>query len=138
MLLSMPPWPATFVGAGLIHVFAPPSSKRRSPIRAGEVEMDTPSFAHFDSNLLAEPLRNDVSRRVFLKSSAAAGGGLLLSFALDCTEGDATAGAFSPNAFIRIDRDGAVTMVMPQVEMGQGTYTSMPMLIAEELEVELS
>ena len=100
--------------------------------------MDTPSFAHFDSNLLAEPLQNGFSRRVFLKSSAAAGGGLLLSFALDCAEGDAAAGAFSPNAFIRIDRDGAVTMVMPQVEMGQGTYTSMPMLIAEELEVELS
>ena len=100
--------------------------------------MDTGAFAHFGPNVLAEPLQNGVSRRAFLKAGAAAGGGLLLSFALDCAEGDAAAGTFAPNAFIRIDRDGAVTMVMPQVEMGQGTYTSMPMLIAEELEVELS
>jgi isoquinoline 1-oxidoreductase subunit beta len=100
--------------------------------------MDTGAFAHFGPNVLAEPLQNGVSRRVFLKAGAAAGGGLLLSFALDCAEGDAATDTFAPNAFIRIDRDGAVTMVMPQVEMGQGTYTSMPMLIAEELEVELS
>ena len=42
-----------------------------------------------------------------------------------------------PNAFMRIDRQGAVTLVMPMVEMGQGVYTSMPMLVAEELEVDL-
>jgi len=42
-----------------------------------------------------------------------------------------------PNAFIRIARDGSVTLIMPYVEMGQGTYTSVPMLIAEELEVAL-
>ena len=100
--------------------------------------MDTEAFAHLGSDVLADPLQVGVSRRSFLKASAAAGGGLLLGFALDCEEGDAAAGTFAPNAFIRIDRDGAVTLVMPQVEMGQGTYTSMPMLIAEELEVELS
>ena len=44
---------------------------------------------------------------------------------------------FAPNAFIRIDGDGQITLVMPYVEMGQGTYTSIPMLIAEELEVDL-
>ena len=44
---------------------------------------------------------------------------------------------FAPNAFIRIDRQGAVTLVMPMVEMGQGTYTSLAMLLAEELEVGL-
>ena len=43
-----------------------------------------------------------------------------------------------PNAFIRIDRDGQIVLTMPYVEMGQGTYTSIPMLIAEELEVDLS
>src|SRR5262249_45375167 len=137
MLLSMPPWPATYVAAGPIRAFAPPSSKRLNPILAGEVEMDTGAFAHFGPNILAEP-QNGVSRRAFLKAGAAAGGGLLLSFALDCGEGNAAVDTFAPNTFIRIDRDGAVTLVMPQVEMGQGTYTSMPMLIAEELEVELS
>jgi len=84
-----------------------------------------------------------VSRRTFLKVSAAAGGGLLLSFILPgmirSTEaaGAKTGASFTPNAFLRIGRDGRVTLIMPQVEMGQGTYTSMPMLIAEELEVGL-
>ena len=100
--------------------------------------MDSGALVHFRSTFLANRLQNGLSRRAFLKAGAAAGGGLLLSFALDCGEGDAAEGIFAPNAFIRIDRDGAVTMIMPQVEMGQGTYTSMPMLIAEELEVELS
>ena len=45
---------------------------------------------------------------------------------------------FAPNAFVRIGRDGQVTLIMHKVEMGQGTYTSMPMLLAEELEVDLS
>ena len=43
---------------------------------------------------------------------------------------------FAPNAFVRIRPDDSITLIMPQVEMGQGTYTSMPMLIAEELEVD--
>ena len=45
---------------------------------------------------------------------------------------------FAPNAFVRIGRDGRVVLIVCQVEMGQGTYTSMPMLIAEELEVDLN
>ena len=45
--------------------------------------------------------------------------------------------AFAPNAFVRIGTDGRVTLVMSQVEMGQGVYTAMPMLLAEELEVGL-
>ena len=44
---------------------------------------------------------------------------------------------FAPNAFLRIDRAGKVTFVSPMIEMGQGTYTSLPMLIAEELEVDV-
>src|SRR5690242_18645392 len=44
---------------------------------------------------------------------------------------------FAPNAFLRINRSGKVTFVMPVIEMGQGTYTSLPMLIAEELEVDV-
>uniref|UniRef100_UPI0025FAD3F0 xanthine dehydrogenase family protein molybdopterin-binding subunit n=1 Tax=Rugamonas sp. TaxID=1926287 RepID=UPI0025FAD3F0 len=48
------------------------------------------------------------------------------------------AGVFSPNAFIQIDTEGIVTLLIPKVEMGQGIYTSIPMLIAEELEVPLT
>jgi isoquinoline 1-oxidoreductase beta subunit len=45
---------------------------------------------------------------------------------------------FEPNAFVQIDRTGKVTLVIPKVEMGQGIYTSIPMLIAEELEVPIN
>jgi isoquinoline 1-oxidoreductase subunit beta len=100
-----------------------------------------------------------LSRRTFLKFGVtvgvAAGGGLLLGFGLPTLSqaqgqdptgksvigGDASepapAGVFAPNAFIQIDNTGKVTLVIPKVEMGQGIYTSIPMLIAEELEVSL-
>jgi len=45
-------------------------------------------------------------------------------------------GEYAPNAFIRIDRQGNVTLVMPQVEMGQGVYTSISMILAEELDAD--
>ena len=85
-------------------------------------------------------LRHD--RRDFLRVGAALGGGLVLSFALPNAIGPAWAAAevspeFAPNAFIRIGRKGEVTLVMPMVEMGQGIYTAMAMLLAEELEVGL-
>src|SRR2546422_36444 len=79
-----------------------------------------------------------VSRRTFLETSAAVGGGLLLGFRLPPLAPLQQNGPFVPNAFVRIDRDGRVTLIMHKVEMGQGTYTSMPMLLAEELEVDLS
>ena len=80
----------------------------------------------------------NLSRRGFLASAATAGGGLLLSLALPVGRSEAMASAdFAPNAFIRIGSDGRVVLTMPYVEMGQGTYTSIPMLIAEELEVDL-
>src|SRR5262245_63100578 len=79
-----------------------------------------------------------VSRRAFLATGAAAGGGLLLSLSLPFSKGEADADSFAANAFIRIGGDGQIVLTMPYVEMGQGTYTSIPMLIAEELEVDLS
>src|SRR5258705_12368480 len=81
-----------------------------------------------------------VSRRQFLSASASLGGGLLIGFrtgpAIAAPESPASA-PFVPNAFIRIEGDGQIVLTMPYVEMGQGTYTSIPMLIAEELEVDL-
>ncbi|BCH28819.1 aldehyde dehydrogenase [Mesorhizobium sp. L-8-10] len=83
-----------------------------------------------------------LDRRSFLKVGAAVGGGLALFVALPpalrtARAAEASTPAFAPNAFIHIDRQGVVTFVMPMVEMGQGTYTSLPMLLAEELEVGL-
>jgi isoquinoline 1-oxidoreductase beta subunit len=78
-----------------------------------------------------------LSRRSFLSASAAVGGGLILSLSLPLARSEAAAESFSPNAFIRIGGDGEVVLTMPYVEMGQGTYTSIPMLIAEELDVTL-
>ena len=81
-----------------------------------------------------------LSRRRFLQAGAAAGGGLMLSLNLLVPNGAAEAAdeGFAPNAFIRIGSDGQIVLTMPYVEMGQGTYTSIPMLIAEELEVDLN
>jgi isoquinoline 1-oxidoreductase beta subunit len=84
------------------------------------------------------PSASDLSRRGFLQAGAAAGGGLMLSLSLPFGNREAKAAdAFVPNAFIRIGSDGQIALTMPYVEMGQGTYTSIPMLIAEELEVDL-
>ena len=83
------------------------------------------------------------SRRSFLKltATAAIGGGLALTFGLpargEIRDTLTTDAPFAPNAVLRIDRTGKVTIVMPFIEMGQGTYTSIPMLIAEELEVDV-
>lgn len=64
--------------------------------------------------------------------------GAVLSLSLPFGQGKAVgAESFTANAFIRIGTDGEIVLTMPYVEMGQGTYTSIPMLIAEELEVAL-
>jgi isoquinoline 1-oxidoreductase beta subunit len=91
---------------------------------------------------MAKASSDQVSRRQFVVVLASAGGGLLLGCrAGDRLEGRSAAKAaeatFAPNAFVRIDRNGGVTVIVSQVEMGQGMYTSMPMLVAEELEVSL-
>jgi CO/xanthine dehydrogenase Mo-binding subunit len=82
------------------------------------------------------------SRRNFLTVAAALGGGLMLGFGLSARAGVSdeltTNAPFEPNAFLRIDRTGKVVFVMPYIEMGQGTYTAIPMLIAEELEVDVT
>jgi isoquinoline 1-oxidoreductase beta subunit len=65
----------------------------------------------------------------------------MLSLSLPLANGHAqvaTGDSFAPNAFIRIEANGQIVLTVPYVEMGQGTYTSIPMLVAEELEVGLS
>ena len=81
-----------------------------------------------------------VTRRRFILTSAALGGALVLGVALERLgrRKGAAAKAGALNAYVRIAPSGQVTLVMPKVEMGQGTWTSLPMLIAEELEVDLA
>ena len=91
-------------------------------------------------NLDQSGFANGLSRRRLLQVGAAAGGGLMLSLSLPFPSHRAEAAVadeFAPNAFIRIGSDGRIILIMPYVEMGQGTYTSIPMLIAEELDVNL-
>jgi isoquinoline 1-oxidoreductase beta subunit len=83
-----------------------------------------------------------VDRRTFLRASALAGGGFLLTQFVEAgafVEGAAAdAVTFSPNHFIRIAQDGTVTLLAKNPEVGQGVKTMLPMLVAEELEVDWS
>ena len=79
-----------------------------------------------------------VSRRTLLKVGATAAGGLALAVALPSwSMADGSDSGAVLNAFVRIEPDGRVRLTMPSVEMGQGVYTSLSMLLAEELEVKL-
>ena len=84
----------------------------------------------------------NAGRRTFLKAGAAAGGGLVIGFYLPGASRLAEAAeAKAPvrmNTFIRINPDNTVTVFVGQSEMGQGVLTSIPMLIAEELEADWS
>src|SRR5580698_9068196 len=93
--------------------------------------------------VVAQAFSQAVSRRSVLTTGLAAG--FVLAFRLPVRAfnepvqpPDDTAGKFAPNAFIRIDPSGKTTLVMPQVEMGQGVYTSISMILAEELDADFS
>ncbi|MCC9000635.1 MAG: xanthine dehydrogenase family protein molybdopterin-binding subunit, partial [Candidatus Contendobacter sp.] len=78
------------------------------------------------------------SRRAFLIASAALGAGLTLGFYLPsgrAAKAAASDAVFAPNAFLRIAPDNTITVLVKHLEMGQGVYTGLPMLVAEELEV---
>jgi len=81
-----------------------------------------------------------IDRREFLISGAALGGGLILACQVPLLEmaWSAAEGNFAPNAFLRLSTDGTVTVIVNKSEMGQGIYTSLPMLVAEELECDWS
>ncbi len=85
----------------------------------------------------------DVSRRKFLKASALGAGGLVIAFVVPSGGRFAFAQAPpgklpSPNAFLRIGSDDSVTVLLAHSEMGQGIWTALPMLIAEELDADWS
>ena len=95
-----------------------------------------------------EPKRAEMKRRDFLKTTATLGSGLLISAyipqwnkvtakTLSGTSVDATH-PFAPNAFVRIGTDDSITIIANHSEMGQGVYTSLPMLLAEDLECDWS
>jgi len=128
---STPPWPATSAAAAPMSASAKRSSKRRR--RSEAVSL-------FD-RLRPDAAPDSPSRRTVLQVGAALGGGLLIGFlapvGLAATIGEEDpAGGLKPNAFIRIAPSGRTTLVMPQVEMGQGTYTAIPMILAEELDAD--
>jgi isoquinoline 1-oxidoreductase subunit beta len=80
-----------------------------------------------------------LDRRSFLKFTGLAGGGLVLAFSLgDDAQAAATAGEFSPNAFLRISPKGSIVILSKGPEIGQGIKTAFPLIIAEELDAKWS
>ncbi|MCH8012454.1 MAG: xanthine dehydrogenase family protein molybdopterin-binding subunit [Candidatus Marinimicrobia bacterium] len=86
-------------------------------------------------------ITSKISRRDFLKVSSAAGAGLVLGFYLPyrdrllAAETDSPLD-FKPNAWLKIDTDGTTTIMVAKSEMGQGVMTSLPMIVAEELDID--
>jgi isoquinoline 1-oxidoreductase beta subunit len=83
--------------------------------------------------------QTNISRRNFLKAGAVLSGGLLISFTIPQANrllvADAAA-TFAPNAFLRIGADNSITVILSHVEMGQGIWTTLPMILAEELDAD--
>jgi isoquinoline 1-oxidoreductase beta subunit len=94
------------------------------------------------SSLLEISAPAEFTRRSFLKVSALAGGGLLFGFRLGAADAlaqsapTAAVADFTPNAFIRLMPNGAVSLIAPNSEMGQGAKTALPMIIAEEMDLD--
>ncbi len=83
-------------------------------------------------------VRSKLDRRQFLKTGAAATGSLVIAlhFSTLAPSEAAAASEFLPNAFVKIAADGAITVIIGKAEMGQGVYTSLPMILAEELDAD--
>ena len=78
-----------------------------------------------------------LSRRDFLTAGAAAGAGLVIGFYLPHGSSSSNGkDVFTPNAYLKITPDNRVTILVPRSEMGQGVRTSLPMILAEELEAD--
>ncbi|MFK7848238.1 MAG: molybdopterin cofactor-binding domain-containing protein [Rhodothermales bacterium] len=85
-------------------------------------------------------IKTKVNRRSFLKASAVAGGGMMLGFNWACMPGPQVKGTpdawYNVNAFLKIGDNGLVTIMSPNPEIGQNVKTAMPMIVAEELDVD--
>jgi isoquinoline 1-oxidoreductase beta subunit len=90
--------------------------------------------------------QQDISRRKFLQTSSVFAGGLLIPFMVPAgvkrmggllnTGDEASAIAFAPNAYLGIAKDNTIHIILAHVEMGQGIWTTLPMLIADELDCD--
>ena len=86
---------------------------------------------------------SEVSRRMFLRAGALAGGGALFSFgwiadalAAQTVPGAPASAGFRPNGFVRIDADGTITIWSKNPDMGQGVKTALPMILADEMDAD--
>src|SRR5258708_14791028 len=104
----------------------------------------TPELSAADASNVASARTLRIARRDFLKTTATIGGGLCIAAyvpelaARPDSNAPASATVFAPNAFVRIAPDATVTVVANHSEIGQGVYTSLPMLLNEELEADWS
>jgi len=118
--------------------------------KIGVIPSDEQIFGHSNSSLEEENLKNtasvieNVTRRSFLKSSGLASSSLVLGVQLSCVQAATqSSGAkakqiFSPDVFISMDKDGTVTIMCHRSEMGQGIRSSLPLLVADEMECDWS
>jgi isoquinoline 1-oxidoreductase beta subunit len=105
-----------------------------------------PNTCSFGTKIAQQQLKmkekDTISRRNFLKTSAAASGGLMIAFTMPAKSmyhspaGSILPNTASLNALLRIGEDNSIHIILPKVEMGQGLWTTLPMLIAEELDCD--
>jgi isoquinoline 1-oxidoreductase beta subunit len=82
-------------------------------------------------------MKTVIHRREFIKATSLAGGSLMLGFMLGCRNQNTNSEnceALQPNAYLKVDKDSKITIYVVRQEMGQGVNTSLPMIVAEELE----
>lgn len=105
-------------------------------MRTEWINQDLPDAAADSGSLTS------ASRRNFMKTSGVLGGGLVLGFFIPAANKFAAAQpaqqVYAPNAFLHIGADNIVTVAVNRLEFGQGVNTSLPMLIAEELDADWS
>src|SRR4029453_1126071 len=133
---------------GADHVGGRPAHRgaeaHRRPDRRGHDRQSLP-LCHLSPHPRRHPRGGEgamrPSRRQFLQGGAAVGMGLLIGVRLDrafAQGGPIAPGVFAPNAFVRIAPDNTVTVIAKHVELGQGAYTGLATLLAEELDADWS